>query len=277
LAFRYKEGETVVDYRIRSGDTMSGIAAKFGVSLSALEAANTQIANPALIFPNELVHIPGAAPQVGHLTPVVPAIVTYTVQGGDTMNSIAAAHNMTLAALEAANPHVTNPNVIKVGEILNIIGGGSDHPASMSSAGAIPINAVNYGMFTGNGNVASWITQACQIMGQPTAFWMKGYVVLCRRESSGSPNAINHHDKNAKGPLQADGFPLHCSRGIAQCIPDTFASNHIPHTSQAIYDPVANIAASMHYVRNRYGVSADGHDLAARVQQADPNRSPLGY
>jgi LysM repeat protein len=270
-----------MDYRIRSGDTMSGIAAKFGVSLSALEAANTQIANPALIFPNELVHIPGPATPDGHLTPVVPAIVTYTVQSGDTMNSIAAAHNMTLAALEAANPHVTNPNVIQVGEILNIIGGvsggGLDHPAAVSSAGAISVNTVNYGRFTGNGSVVSWITQACQILGQPTAFWVKGYETLCRRESSGRPNAINNYDRNAKGPIQADGYPQGCSRGIAQCVPGTFASNHIAHTSQAIYDPVANIAASMHYVRSRYGVAADGHDLAARVQQADPNRSPRGY
>jgi LysM repeat protein len=266
-----------MDYRIRSGDTMSGIAAKFGVGLSALEAANPQIANPALIFPNELVHIPGPAAPDGHLTPVVPAIVTYTVQSGDTMSSIAAAHNVTLAALEAANPHVTNPNVIEVGEILNISGGGVDHPVTVSSAGAIPINAVNYGRFAGNGTVATWITQACQIMGQPTAFWVKGYEVLCRRESSGWPNAINHTDGNAHGPIQVDGYPLHCSRGIAQCIPDTFASNHVSHTSQTIYDPVANIAASMHYVRNRYGVAADGHDLAALVQQADPNRKPRGY
>lgn len=267
-----------MDYRIRSGDTMSGIAAKFGVSLSALEAANTQIANPALIFPNELVHIPGPTVTVGHLTAVIPAIVTYTVQSGDTMGSIAAAHNMTLAALEVANPHVTNPNVIQVGEILNIIGGGGDdHPAVVSSAGAIPMSSVSYGRFTGHGAVASWITQACEIMGQPAAFWVTGYEVLCRRESSGDPNAVNNNDSNAHGPLQADGFPQGCSRGIAQCVPGTFASNHMSHTSQAIYDPVANIAASMHYVRNVYGVAADGHDLAARVQQADPNRKPKGY
>jgi LysM repeat protein len=269
-----------VDYRVRSGDTMSGIAARFGVSLSALEAANLQIANPALIFPNELVHIPGPAGPDGHLTPVVPAIVTYTVQSGDTMSTIAAAHNMTLAALEAANPHVTNPNVIQVGEILNIIGGGTggdDQPAIVSSAGAIPIGSVSYHTFTGHGTVAEWITQACQIMDQPPAFWVIGYETLCSRESSGWPNAINHHDQNAHGPIQADGFPLHCSRGIAQCIPDTFASNHISHTSEDIYDPVANIAASMHYVRGRYGVAADGHDLTALVQQADIRRRPKGY
>jgi LysM repeat protein len=274
-----------VDYRVRSGDTMSGIAARFGVSLAALEAANRQIANPALIFPNELVHIPGPAAPAGDLVPVVPSVVTYVVRAGDTMSAIAADHNLSLAALEAANPQVTNPDIIEPGEVLNILDGGSSRPsqpsqlatAPVSSAGAIPMGSVTYGRFAGAGNVAGWITEACRVMGLPPAFWVKGYEQLCSRESSGRPNAINNWDSNAHGPIQADGYPLHCSRGIAQCIPDTFASNHVSRTSQAIYDPVANIAASVHYVRNRYGVAPDGHNLAALVQQADPHRKPHGY
>jgi LysM repeat protein len=269
-----------VDYRVRSGDTMSGIAARFGVSLSALEEVNKQITNPNLIFPNELVHIPGTAGPASDLTPVVPAIVTYVVQSGDTMSAIAAAHNMTLAALEAANPHVANPNLIQPGEVLNLVGGatgGGQAGPPVSPAGAISIGAVTYGRFGGGGSVAAWATEACEIMGQAAAFWVAGYLVLCNRESSGRPNAINHHDSNAHGPLQADGYPLHCSRGVAQCIPDTFAAYHMPKTSQDIYDPVANIAASMNYVRNRYGVAQDGHNLASRVQQADPHRGPCGY
>jgi LysM repeat protein len=268
-----------VDYRVRAGDTMSGIAARFGVSLSALEAANQQIINPNLIFPNELVHIPGAASPASDLTSVVPAIVTYIVRSGDTMSAIAAAHNMTLSALEAANPQVANPNQIQPGEVLNLVGGGTGGQAGppVSPAGAISIGAVTYGRFGGDGSVAAWATEACEIMGQAAAFWVAGYLVLCSRESSGRPNAINHYDSNAHGPIQADGYPLHCSRGVAQCIPDTFAAYHMSNTSQDIYDPVANIAASMHYVRNRYGVAQDGHNLASLVQQADPNRYPCGY
>lgn len=38
-------------YTVRSGDTLSGIAAQKGVSLSGLIAANPQIKNPNLIFP----------------------------------------------------------------------------------------------------------------------------------------------------------------------------------------------------------------------------------
>ena len=46
-------------YTVRSGDTLSGIAARHGVSLSALTAANPQIRNPNLIHPGQKINIPG--------------------------------------------------------------------------------------------------------------------------------------------------------------------------------------------------------------------------
>ena len=52
---------------------------------------------------------------------------------------------------------------------------------------------------------------------------------------------------------------------------------HQPGTTTNILDPVSNIAASMNYVSDRYNVRADGANLAARVQQADPTRPPAGY
>jgi spore coat assembly protein SafA len=45
-------------YVVQQGDTLSGIAQKFGVSLSDLEAANPQITNPDLIVPGQLINIP---------------------------------------------------------------------------------------------------------------------------------------------------------------------------------------------------------------------------
>jgi LysM repeat protein len=45
-------------YTVQEGDTLSSIADRLGVSLSALEAANPQITDPSFIMPGELVNIP---------------------------------------------------------------------------------------------------------------------------------------------------------------------------------------------------------------------------
>lgn len=270
-----------MDYRTRVGDTLFGIAARFDVSLAQLEAANPQIVDPDLIFPNELIHIPGHHPAPHAPMPVPAQVVTYVVQPGDTLSGIAASHGFSLAAVEAANPQLPDFGLILPGQVINLPAGAphtTHAPSSpVVSGGAISIGAVRYDPFTGGGDIASWTGSACEIIGVPSRHWIDGYQVLCQRESSGRPNAINDRDSNAHGPLQTDGYRLHCSRGVAQCIPDTFSSNHVPDTSAEIYDPVANIAASMHYVMNRYGVASDGSNLSARVQQADPRRKPLGY
>ena len=50
-------GETAA-YTVRKGDTLWGIAGRYGVTLTALIAANPQIKNPNLIYPGDRVNIP---------------------------------------------------------------------------------------------------------------------------------------------------------------------------------------------------------------------------
>ena len=45
-------------YTVKKGDTLWGIAKRYGVALSALIAANPQIKNPNLIYPGNQVNIP---------------------------------------------------------------------------------------------------------------------------------------------------------------------------------------------------------------------------
>ena len=63
------------------------------------------------------------------------ALAAYLVQPGDTLSGIAASHGVSLAAVEAANPKV-DPNVIYIGETLDIPGGSSaSHgPSSIATA-----------------------------------------------------------------------------------------------------------------------------------------------
>ena len=48
--------------------------------------------------------------------------MSYTVRRGDTLSAIAARQHVSLSALEKANPQIRNPNLITVGERLNIPG-----------------------------------------------------------------------------------------------------------------------------------------------------------
>jgi LysM repeat protein len=58
------------------------------------------------------------------------------IQPGDTMSGIAASHGISLAALEAANPQVGNPNMIFAGQSLHLPGGGGGHSAPPRHAAA---------------------------------------------------------------------------------------------------------------------------------------------
>lgn len=65
------------------------------------------------------------------------------------------------------------------------------------------------------------------------------------QESGGNPRAINLWDSNAKR-----GIP---SKGLMQVIDPTFRAYRDSRTSSDIYDPLANVVASMKYALSRYG------------------------
>ena len=100
----------MINYVVRPGDTLSGIAERFGVSLKALEAANPQIPDPNLIFPGQVIVIPVNPPPPG----------TYVVQPGDTLSGIAERFGVSLGALEAANPQIPNFDLIFPGQVIHI-------------------------------------------------------------------------------------------------------------------------------------------------------------
>nr|WP_162990736.1 LysM peptidoglycan-binding domain-containing protein [Maliibacterium massiliense] len=95
-------------YTVRRGDTLSGIAARFGTTAANLAHIN-RIANPNLIYPGEVLRIAAEAP----------AAITYTVRRGDTLSGIAARFGTTTAVLAGIN-HLRNPNLIYPGQVLKI-------------------------------------------------------------------------------------------------------------------------------------------------------------
>jgi hypothetical protein len=97
------------------------------------------------------------------------------------------------------------------------------------------------------GNVESWrplVMQALQMLGLP-AGWADITLKRMSQESGGNPRAINLTDVNAQR-----GDP---SKGLMQVIGGTFRANRDSRAPDDVWDPLANVLASMKYAMNRYG------------------------
>ncbi|MBA1336812.1 MAG: hypothetical protein HPY66_3248 [Firmicutes bacterium] len=103
-------------YYVRPGDTLSGIARRFGVSAEAIAVQNI-ICNPNLIFIGEVLLIPDP----GLALPRVGASPYYVVRPGDTLWCLANAFGTTVSIL-AANNNIADPNLILAGQEILILG-----------------------------------------------------------------------------------------------------------------------------------------------------------
>jgi len=113
-------------YVIRAGDTLIGIAIRFGTSVSEIVAANN-ISNPNLIFAGSVLIIPDGGGSPPAPTPPPSGSGNHIVQPGDTLSSLARRFGTTVAELAALN-NLVNPNLIYVGQVL-VLPGGSGSPA----------------------------------------------------------------------------------------------------------------------------------------------------
>lgn len=95
-------------YTIKQGDTLYNIARAYNTTIDELVKAN------GLTRPNDLA--------IGQniFIPTSNQSNTYTVVSGDTMYRIANKLGITLEELIQANPQISNPNIIQIGQIINI-------------------------------------------------------------------------------------------------------------------------------------------------------------
>jgi N-acetylmuramoyl-L-alanine amidase len=126
-------------YRVEPGDALSTIAASHGVRLDALVAANG-ITDPNRIRVGQQLVIPprpGSPARVATPAATTPAATatTYQVRAGDTLGVIASRHRVTVGALASAN-NLSNPNRIRVGQLLQIPGASGGAPAATPAPSA---------------------------------------------------------------------------------------------------------------------------------------------
>lgn len=95
-----------------SGDTLRKIAARCGTTVSALRRANPEIGSGNLIYPNQVLQLPGT------ILGTDGGYFIYIIARGDTLKGLAVRFATTVDALLAANRDITNPNVIYEGQRL---------------------------------------------------------------------------------------------------------------------------------------------------------------
>lgn len=97
-------------HAVSSGETLSSIARRYGVSVSALRTTNRISGN--VIRPGQRLRIPGTAGDD------LPAAVIYTVRQGDALSTIAQRFGTTVTKLKRANR--LTKNTLRVGQRLEI-------------------------------------------------------------------------------------------------------------------------------------------------------------
>ncbi|MFV0460228.1 MAG: LysM peptidoglycan-binding domain-containing protein [Actinomycetales bacterium] len=128
-------------YTVRAGDTLSGIAARNGVAVSALQSTNG--ISGSMIHPGQVLTLP-AAGSTGSRS-AGSSGGAYTVQSGDTLSGIASRHGVSLAALRQANAGMSD--LLQIGQRVTLPSGAkassssTSSPASSASGGTYSVRS----------------------------------------------------------------------------------------------------------------------------------------
>lgn len=140
--------------------------------------------------------------------------------------------------------------------LINTLPGAVDKAMDSKARAMIDKKMAESSVDPGGTGVQRWaplVSQLLRLYGHP-ASWLGITLKRMNQESGGNPRAINNWDINAKR-----GDP---SKGLMQVIGSTFAAHRDPRFPNDIWDPKANIAASMRYTMRTYGSLPAGYGRA---------------
>ena len=100
---------SVIIYTVKAGDSVYRIANQYGITTNDIVYAN-QLSNPDRLAIGQALVIP-----VDYFE--------YTVKRGDSLYSIARRYNLTVSQLLEANPSITNPSMIFIGQSIRVPAG----------------------------------------------------------------------------------------------------------------------------------------------------------
>ena len=127
---------SISTYKVVSGDTLIKIAKKFGTTYQEIAKLNG-ISNPNVIQVGQILKIPGsnssntASSTTATTQNSSSSYITYTIVSGDTLSKIAQRFGTTYQELARING-IANPNIISIGQIIKVPGGGSSKSSTPS-------------------------------------------------------------------------------------------------------------------------------------------------
>ena len=199
----------VVSHHVQKGETIFGIAHKYGVNTEAVIEQNPVLKNGLKAGQTIQITVPGTVvePKVAESAPAQPAPVQpagvkgYIVKKKETFYSIAVANGLSVAALEAANPGVTS---LKEGQVLNIPV--REVPAqTVADASAAP---------TGDKSVAEATADSVTVAAADKSVSLAVMLPFMLNEESPSKNACRYTEFYkglllAVDSLRNNGTPIH--------------------------------------------------------------------
>jgi LysM repeat protein len=131
----YAKDNGNAEYAVKSGETLTLIAKRFGLTVEKLLIANPDIKDPNLLYPGQVIILPvGRSEGLSALKDqrifvwvreknggrVELEEQLYLVKSGDTLKRIASSYGLTLEKLLSANPQIDDPSKLFRGELIHI-------------------------------------------------------------------------------------------------------------------------------------------------------------
>jgi LysM repeat protein len=154
-AFRPAKVSVPATYTIARGDTISGIAGKFGLDTAAVLRSNGLKAN-SIIYPGQKIKLSAPAATPAKAAPAAPKPAAaaggsvYTVKSGDTLGAIAARHGVKLSQVFSWNG-LNMGSIIHPGQKIRIGAAAApapSRPAPSAPAPAAPTASAPAGSYT---------------------------------------------------------------------------------------------------------------------------------
>ncbi|MFP4323244.1 MAG: LysM peptidoglycan-binding domain-containing protein [Anaerolineales bacterium] len=176
---------TDCEYLVAIGDTLSQIARTYNLTINEIAVANN-ITNPDLIEAGYPLIIPGCGRDAASATATAAATAgttgvpnagqggaqptaeatdnsqgpfRYTVQAGDRIYQLSLRYGVSMSAILAANPQITNMNVITEGQEITIPGPPTTQPNGTTGTGDVIVVTATPNPDAGQGGASAPVTQ----------------------------------------------------------------------------------------------------------------------